>query len=67
MTEQSIPCPNCQTNISFDAQQLLMGVQFTCPNCNAKIGLAQESKQTVQDSLDHFEKLKEDVSKDKPN
>ena len=43
--EQSIPCPVCNTKIPFQVTELLIGVQFKCPNaqCDASIGLSQVS------------------------
>ncbi len=61
--EQAIPCPTCQTKIPFDAQQLLMGVQFACPGCHALIGLASESKPQVQETMQKFENLKQELGK----
>jgi transcription initiation factor IIE alpha subunit len=61
--EQSIPCPVCQTKIPFDTRQLLMGVQFACPNCNASIGLASESHQLVQETMEKFEDMKNKVAR----
>ena len=58
---QSIPCPQCQSKISFDVQQLLQGSQFKCPACNASIGLSKESQPIVQESLEKFDKLKQDL------
>jgi len=55
---QTIPCPVCQTGIPFDANQLLQGVQFACPNCTAAIGLADESKPLVQETLRSFEETR---------
>ena len=58
--EQSIPCPVCGAKIPFDTHQLLLGVQFTCPNkdCNAMIGLADESKAIVRETMEKFEAVK---------
>ncbi|OEK01339.1 hypothetical protein BFP97_07345 [Roseivirga sp. 4D4] len=61
--DQSIPCPVCQTKIPFDTKQLLMGVQFSCPNCQAAIGLSDQSKPLVQETMDKFEELKKNVAK----
>ena len=61
--DQAIPCPVCQTKIPFDPQQLLAGAQFVCPNCNAAIGLAQESKAMVEDTMEQFDGLRERVLK----
>ncbi len=62
-SDQNIPCPVCQTKIPFDTKQLLMGVQFVCPNCQAAIGLADQSKPLVQETMDKFEQLKTQVGK----
>jgi len=57
-SEQSIPCPTCQAKIPFDTNQLLMGVQFACPNCQSVIGLAAESKEIVQETMQKLEEIK---------
>jgi len=62
INEQKIPCPVCTTAIPFDVRQLLMGVQFTCPNCLAAIGLAVESKDSVNDALEKFKDVKQRLS-----
>lgn len=58
MFEQKIPCPVCNTKIPIDTKQLLMGTQFSCPNCYASIGLADESKAVVEETMKRFEELK---------
>lgn len=63
--EQAIPCPTCQTKIPFDPQQLLMGVQFTCPGCHALIGLSTESRPLVQETMEKFNEMKSQIGKDK--
>ncbi len=62
-SDQSIPCPVCQTKTPFDTKQLLMGVKFTCPKCQAAIGLSDESKPIVQETMTKFEEIKGDFSK----
>ncbi|MCW3102330.1 MAG: hypothetical protein JWO09_770 [Bacteroidetes bacterium] len=56
--DQSIPCPVCQTKIPFDTHQLLTGVQFSCSNCSAAIGLSTESKKLVEETMVKLEDLK---------
>jgi transcription initiation factor IIE alpha subunit len=56
--DQTIPCPTCQTKISFDTMQLLMGMQFVCHNCHSAIGLAAESKPVVEQTIKKFEEIK---------
>jgi len=60
---QNIPCPSCKTSIPFDAKQLMMGVRFQCPNCDASIGLAEESKPVVEQTIQKLETLKSGDSK----
>lgn len=60
--EQTIPCPVCQTKIPFDTKQLLLGMQFVCSNCHAAIGLAQESKPIVEETMNKFEDIKSKLS-----
>jgi hypothetical protein len=57
----SIPCPECTTPILLTPQLLLQGIQFSCSKCNAAIGLSNESKHVVQDSLEKFDKIKADA------
>jgi transcription initiation factor IIE alpha subunit len=62
-TSSGIPCPVCKTAIPFEIQQLLAGVQFSCPNCFASIGLAPESTPVVEETMTKFEKLKKSIQK----
>lgn len=63
--DQTISCPICGTKIPFDTNQLIMGVQFSCPNsgCDASIGLAGESKEIVKETMEKFETFKGSISK----
>ena len=61
----NIPCPTCNTPIPFDPGELMRGRQFVCPNCKAAIGLAQESQSTVEDAMDKFKEMKQNL-KNKP-
>lgn len=58
MIEQRIPCPVCRTQIPVDLHLLIQGVQFSCPNCFASIGLAPESQPVVSEAVENLEKLK---------
>lgn len=63
---QTIPCPSCQEGtIHFNTYQLLQGVEFACPNCSSKIGLAEESMGVVTDAMKSFEQLKKKVAASK--
>nr|WP_322623462.1 hypothetical protein [uncultured Flavobacterium sp.] len=57
--EQKIKCPECGTGeILFDTKQMLSGVQFSCTHCQATIGIAQESRAVVHDTMEKLESVK---------
>ena len=58
MSQQSIPCPHCQTNIVFDPKLLVMGHSFNCSGCDASISLSTESTPVVKDALDKLDEIK---------
>ena len=53
-----INCPECNEEIIINTKQLLLGVKFSCFNCNLIVGLANESKSLVNDALNQFSKIK---------
>ena len=55
MIDQYIPCPVCKTQIPIDLHLLVQGMQFSCPNCQAAIGLSTESRPIVNEAVDNFE------------
>jgi len=59
MTEQKIACPNCNNHIFFSTEALLQGQSFSCAKCDSKISLARESKELVEESMQEFNKLKQ--------
>ena len=63
MTEQYIKCPNCNTNILFDLNSLLLGTSFACGGCGAKIKLSEESKEVVSESIEKFKRIKANALK----
>jgi uncharacterized paraquat-inducible protein A len=54
----SIPCPECSTGITVDLQAMLLGQSFECPQCRAKIAVADQSGHEVQDAMERFEALR---------
>lgn len=64
-TAQAIPCPVCSTKIAIDVKLLLQGVQFTCSNCHATIGLSHNSKPLVENAIDKMEQLKTKIGEKK--
>lgn len=54
MIDQYIPCPVCKTQIPIDLHLLVQGVQFSCPNCQAAIGLSAESRPIVNEAVDNL-------------
>ncbi len=63
--EQSIPCPTCQTKIPFDVQQLLRGMEFSCPGCHASIGISTESRPLVEETMEKFSEMKKKTGQSK--
>lgn len=61
--DQTIPCPVCQSPIIFEVQALIKGQQFGCMVCDAKVSLASESVDVVEESMDKLEKLKQNTLK----
>lgn len=57
----NMPCPTCQTPIPFDSKGLMEGKQYTCSNCDTKIGLSKEGYEVVKNTMDQFESLKKNV------
>ena len=62
-TQHSIPCPtpNCGGKIVIDTHQLLLGHQFVCPNCQGSVGLAEESREVVKDTINKFDAMKQEL------
>ncbi len=56
-----MPCPvaGCGGQITFNTYQLLQGKKFSCPNCDATIGLSNESNDVVHDTISQFEDMRE--------
>ncbi|WHT39084.1 hypothetical protein QNH98_19415 [Myroides sp. mNGS23_01] len=53
----TIACPVCHTPICIEVSQLVMGTRFTCSNCQAVIGLADNSKSIVKDAVQSYNAL----------
>jgi len=58
ISEQSIPCPVCQTKIPFDAVALVKGHKFSCHGCLAVVGIAQEAIETASEAINTYQELK---------
>jgi len=62
---QSIPCPQCKTQIEFDVKDILQGKDFTCTTCNTKIKLAyQDNKSILDKAKAKLDQLKDDLNID---
>lgn len=57
--DSTIPCPVCKIPIPFNVHSLLAGVSFSCPKCLASVGLTQESKSIVGQTVDRLERIKQ--------
>lgn len=55
----TIACPSCGAQIVYDVYGLLSGKKFICSGCSLAVSLAAESRETVQNAMDKYEKLKE--------
>jgi len=64
-TQQQIPCPDCGTPIYFDPYALVTGQQFKCSGCQAVISLAMDSRSQVQEAMQKFDTMKQDLMKQK--
>lgn len=63
MSQQTIPCPDCQTNILFDPKLLVMGHSFQCSGCQATISLSPDSTSVVKDALQKLDEIKQQAVK----
>lgn len=52
-----LPCPDCQTSISFDLHMLLSGTSFSCPRCNLTFSLDPCSKPQLTKAVEGFAEL----------
>ncbi|MDD1781667.1 hypothetical protein LRP49_10720 [Enterovibrio sp. ZSDZ35] len=55
--KSQLPCPDCQTSISFDLNMLLSGTSFSCPCCNLRFNLAPCSKPQLTKAVEGFAEL----------
>lgn len=58
--QTKIPCPDCGTDILVDSMLLLGGHSFSCTGCAAVISLDESSAAQVKETLEAFEKLKQE-------
>ena len=56
-----INCPNCNSPVTLEVTQLILGTKFTCFQCNSLIGLSSDSKETVKQAVDQFETTKKNI------
>ncbi|MCS4238567.1 transcription initiation factor IIE alpha subunit [Myroides gitamensis] len=53
----TLACPACNTPVFIEVSQLILGTRFTCSNCQAAIGLAQNSKSIVEEAVQSYTSL----------
>ncbi|MGG5507096.1 MULTISPECIES: hypothetical protein [unclassified Myroides] len=58
-----ITCPNCMAPVTLEVTQLLLGTQFSCGQCAARIGLASDSKETVSQAVNAYKSNKNSIKK----
>lgn len=54
----TIACPDCNTPILLEINQLLQGGKFTCTTCSASIGIALDSKNTLAKAVKSLNQTK---------
>lgn len=59
----TITCPDCNAPIVLEITQLIQGAKFNCSNCKASVGLASESKGTLEKAVKSYEKSNMLISK----
>ncbi len=59
------PVQGCNGTIIFNTYKLLEGSKFVCPVCNSQIGLAPDSKDKVENTMDKFETMRKQLLKKK--
>ncbi len=58
-----IQCPACSTgSIDINPQFLIMGAMSECTHCQAKIGVAQESKALLSDKLEEYKQYQQKIN-----
>jgi hypothetical protein len=59
----NIQCPACKGGkISIEPSMLVQGKSFSCTSCDAVVGVADSSKDTLAQGLADFNGLKQKVS-----
>lgn len=59
---QTIPCPNCSSPITFNVVQLLSGASFECTTCGAVIRIAPSSINTVEKTYEKYMSRKNNLN-----
>ncbi|MDF2551446.1 MAG: hypothetical protein K0R77_721 [Chryseobacterium sp.] len=60
---QTLKCPNCNSEIIFNAQALIAGASFECSTCKSKIKLSSSSTNETKKAYDKFTELKKKLDK----
>lgn len=59
----NIQCPACEVgNITIEPRMLMEGRSFSCNCCDAVVGVADSSKDTLSQGLTEFNNLKRKIS-----
>lgn len=55
--KSQLPCPDCQTCISFDLDMLLSGTSFSCPCCKLSFSLDPGSRPQLNKAVEGIAEL----------
>jgi len=59
---QTLQCPNCNSEIVFNAQALIAGAAFGCTNCQSQIRMSPSSMNQAKKVYDKFTDLKKKIA-----
>ncbi|MBM7419415.1 MULTISPECIES: hypothetical protein [Chryseobacterium] len=59
---QTLQCPQCKSEITFNAQALIAGATFTCTTCECQIRMSPSSMNQAKKVYDKFTELKKKIA-----
>jgi len=59
---QTLQCPQCKSEITFNAQALIAGATFTCITCECQIRMSPSSMNQAKKVYDKFTELKKKIA-----
>ncbi|WP_379963281.1 hypothetical protein [Epilithonimonas sp. UC225_85] len=59
---QTLQCPKCKSEITFNARALIAGAAFGCTTCQSQIRMSPSSMNQAKKAYDKFTDLKKKIS-----